>query len=169
MCMPFHHLLMYVVKNVFQASLPSFLLAIFYLNQCQVEIACSAQRLCRLQEITNWCMNFEWWKLSIELHLNATFAQDILHWNQFMKKAFFELAQGVWDSKLNYLNCSHERLVQKEALTICQNRVFGSFLCVLSLSSVLESQHLTSQWAIQEKSKQVDSRISVSENTPRNL
>ena len=126
MCMPFHHLLMHVVKNVFQASLPSFLLAIFYLNQCQVEIACSAQRLCRLQEITNWCMNFEWWKLSIELHLNATFAQDILHWNQFMKKAFFELAQGVWDSKLNYLNCSHERLVQKEALTICQNRVFGS-------------------------------------------
>ena len=42
-----NHLFMYVGKIVCQASLPSFLsLAIFYLDQCQVEIVCSAQHHC---------------------------------------------------------------------------------------------------------------------------
>ena len=49
----------------------------------------------------------------------------------------FELAQGLQDSKTSDLNCSYEALVQKEALTVFQDRVFASFLCVLSLSSVL--------------------------------
>ena len=34
---------------------------------------------------------------------------------------------------------SHETLVWKEALTICSDKVFASFLCVLSLSSVIGS------------------------------
>ena len=51
--------------------------------------------------------------------------------------AVFELAQALQDSKLSDLNYSYEALVQKEALTIYQDRVFASFLCVLSLSSVL--------------------------------
>ena len=33
----------------------------------------------------------------------------------------------------------YEALVWREALTICQDRVFASFLCVLSLASVLGS------------------------------
>ena len=49
----------------------------------------------------------------------------------------FELAQSFRDSKTNDLNCSYEALVQKNALTICHDGVFASFLCVLSLSSVL--------------------------------
>ena len=49
----------------------------------------------------------------------------------------FELAQSLRDSKTNDLNCSYEALVQKNALTICHDGVFASFLCVLSLSSVL--------------------------------
>ena len=50
----------------------------------------------------------------------------------------FEIAQGHRDSKASDLNCTYETLVQKEALTICQDRVFASFLCVLSLSSVFQ-------------------------------
>ena len=68
---------------------------------------------------------------------------NILHSNQFMKKAnqqgvvsYFppigqEIAQGLQDSKTSNLNCSYEALVQKEALTIWQDRVFASFLYVL--------------------------------------
>ena len=40
----------------------------------------------------------------------------------------FELTKGFQDSKTNYLNCSYETLVQKEALTICQDMVFESLL-----------------------------------------
>ena len=44
----------YVVKIVCQTSLPSFVisvsLAIFYLDQCEIEIACSAQHYCHWQE-----------------------------------------------------------------------------------------------------------------------
>ena len=46
----------------------------------------------------------------------------------------FELAQGLRDSKISDLNCSFEALAQKEALAICHDRVFASFLYVLSLS-----------------------------------
>ena len=40
-------------------------------------------------------------------------------------------------TKTSDLNCSYEALVQKEAMTIYQDRVFALFLWVLSLSSVL--------------------------------
>ena len=57
-------------------------------------------------------------------------------------RILFELAQGLRDSKAIDLNSSKEALVQKEALTVCRDRVFVS-LCVLSLPSVLgRSIHL---------------------------
>ena len=46
----------------------------------------------------------------------------------------FELAQGLQDSRTSDFKCSYEALVQKEAFTICQDRLFTSFFCVLSLS-----------------------------------
>ena len=52
-------------------------------------------------------------------------------------RTIFELAQGLLDSNTSEQNCSFEALVQREALTICQDKVVESFLCVLSLSSVL--------------------------------
>ena len=54
----------------------------------------------------------------------------------------FELAQGFGDSKASDSNCSYEALVQKEAMTICQDRVFGLFLCVLPLSVLGRFVHL---------------------------
>ena len=74
---------------------------------------------------------------------------NILQRNQFMQKKInsvmleksyktvFEIAQGLQDSKTSDLNCSYEVVVQKEALTTCQDRVLATFLWVLSLSSVL--------------------------------
>ena len=74
---------------------------------------------------------------------------NILHWNQFMEKkpvvgmtsyfspiygTVFELAQGLQDSRTSDFKCSYGALVQKEAFTICQDRLFTSFFCVLSLS-----------------------------------
>ena len=52
----------------------------------------------------------------------------------------FELAQSLQDFKTSDLNWfpGCEALAQNEALTLCQDKVFASFLCVLSLSSVLE-------------------------------
>ena len=44
---------------------------------------------------------------------------------------------GIAHSKTIDLNWSYEALAQKEALTLCQDRAFASFLCVLSLASVL--------------------------------
>ena len=44
---------------------------------------------------------------------------------------------GIAHSKTIDLNWSYEALAQKEALTSCQDRAFASFLCVLSLASVL--------------------------------
>ena len=38
-----------------------------------------------------------------------------------------ELAQGLWDSKTSDLNYSYKTLVQKEALTISQDKAFASF------------------------------------------
>ena len=40
------------------------------------------------------------------------------------------------DSKTSELNCLYEVFFQKEALTICHDEIFASFLSVLSLSSV---------------------------------
>ena len=48
--------------------------------------------------------------------------------------AFFS---GKAHSKTIDLNRSYEALIQKEALTLCQDRAFASFSCVLSLASVL--------------------------------
>ena len=44
---------------------------------------------------------------------------------------------GIAHSKIIDLNRSYKALVQKEALTLCQDRAFASFSCVLSLASVL--------------------------------
>ena len=49
----------------------------------------------------------------------------------------FELAQVLQYYKTSDSNKLYKVLVQKEALIICHHRVFASFLCVLSLSSVL--------------------------------
>ena len=69
---------------------------------------------------------------------------NILHWNQFMEKkpvvgmtsyfspiygTVFELAQGLQDSRTSDFKCSYGALVQKEAFTICQDRLFTSFFC----------------------------------------
>ena len=53
-----------------------------------------------------------------------------------------ELAQGFGDSKASDSNCFYEALVQKEALTICQDGVFVLFLCVLPLSVLERFVHL---------------------------
>ena len=87
---------------------------------------------------------------AVELHVNATYAQhpalksvtgksqSVIGGKLFSScRTVFELAQGLWDSKTSDLNYSYEALVQKKTLTICQDMVFASFLCVLSLSSVL--------------------------------
>ena len=52
----------------------------------------------------------------------------------FSYRGVFELTRGLQDSKISDLNCPYEVLTQKEAFTVCQDRVFVSFLYVLSLS-----------------------------------
>ena len=95
-------------------------------------------------------MNLDWRQL-LSYMLMQHVMPNILHWIQFMEKAnsviagklfssyrtVFEQTQGLRDSKARDLNCSYKAFVQKEVLTICQDRVFASFLYVLSLSSVL--------------------------------
>ena len=53
-------------------------------------------------------------------------------------RTVFGLGQGLRDSKTSDLNCLYEALVQREALKICQDRVFGSFLCSSSIISSRE-------------------------------
>ena len=58
-------------------------------------------------------------------------------------RTVFELAQSPPDSKTSDLNCSHETLGQKEAMTICHNmvsfvsllRIFVSFTCSMIIIS----------------------------------
>ena len=58
-------------------------------------------------------------------------------------RTVFELAQSLPDSKTSGLNCSHETLSQKEAMTICHNmvsfvsllRIFVSFTCSMIIIS----------------------------------
>ena len=89
---------------------------------------------------------------AVKLHLSATYTQCLVLKSVYKKsqyvigdklfssnRAVLELAQSLWHSKTSDLNCLYEALAQREALTICQDRVFASFLCVLSLSSVLGS------------------------------
>ena len=86
-----------------------------------------------------------------ELHVNATYyaqhpalksvyekSQSVMGGKLFSSyRTVFELAQGLREAQTSDLNRSYKALVQKEAMTACQDRVFASFLCVLSLSSVL--------------------------------
>ena len=51
--------------------------------------------------------------------------------------SLFGFFSGITQSKITDLNRSYEALAQKEGLTVCQDRAFASFPCVLSLSSVL--------------------------------
>ena len=44
---------------------------------------------------------------------------------------------GIAHSKIIDLNWSYKALAQKEALTLCQDRAFASFSCVLSLALAL--------------------------------
>ena len=88
-----------------------------------------------------------------ELHVNATYyaqhpalksvyekSQPVIGGKLFSSyRTVFELVRGLRDTKTNGLNCSYEALVQKEAMTISQERMFASFLCVLSLSSAISS------------------------------
>ena len=89
---------------------------------------------------------------AVKLHLSATYTQCLVLKSVYKKSQYvigdklfsfnrtvLELAQSLWHSKTSDLNCLYEALAQREALTICQDRVFASFLCVLSLSSVLGS------------------------------
>ena len=89
---------------------------------------------------------------AVKLHLSATYTQCLVLKSVYKKSQYvigdklfssnrtvLELAQSLWHSKTSDLNCLYEALSQREALTICQDRVFASFLCVLSLSSVLGS------------------------------
>ena len=89
---------------------------------------------------------------AVKLHLSATYTQCLVLKSVYKKSQYvigdklfssnrtvLELAQSLWHSKASDLNCLYEALAQREALTICQDRVFASFLCVLSLSSVLGS------------------------------
>ena len=66
--LPLEHLLMYVVKIVYQASLPSFptwvSLAIFCLDQWLLEILWSAHsQLLLVGDNSLVHMNLEWWQL----------------------------------------------------------------------------------------------------------
>ena len=66
--------------------------------------------------------------------------------------------ESSWDSKTSDLNCFYEALAQREALAICQDRVFASFLCALSLRSVFgRSIHM--YWTIPEKKTNWELRI----------
>ena len=80
---------------------------------------------------------------AVDLHLNVTYARHLA------LKSFYEKSQSVMggnffssystmfelrDSKASDLNCLYEALVQKKTLIICHDRVFTSFLCVLSSS-----------------------------------
>ena len=71
----------------------------------------------------------------VELHVNATCAEypalkSVNEKRQFVMggtlfsfyMTLFKLAQGLRDSKASDLNCLYEALVQKEALTRCQDR-----------------------------------------------
>ena len=64
-------------------------------------------------------------------------------------------ASGIAHSKIIDLNWSYKVLAQKEALTICKDRAFASFSCVLSLYIISFRKVHTSvlwYWIIGEKS-----------------
>ena len=91
------------------------------------------------------------WNTAVKLHVNTRYyaqhqalksvygeSQSVIVGKLvFSSRAIFELTQGILDSKTSDWNCSFETVVRKEVLTICQDKVCESFLCVLSLSSVL--------------------------------
>ena len=88
---------------------------------------------------------------AVELHVNAKYYAQHPAWKSVYGKSqsviggklcssyrtAFGLAHGLCDSETSdIVNCSYKVLVQKEALTICQDRLLPSFLCAPSLSSV---------------------------------
>ena len=90
----------------------------------------------------------------VELHVNATYyAQQHPALGSFYGKGQSVISGtgSSWDFKTSDLNYFYEALVQIEAFTIiCQDRVFASFLCALSLSSVL-GRFIHLYWTIPEK------------------
>ena len=99
-----------------------------------------------------------------ELHENATYYaqppalkpiyekdQSVIAGKLFSsyRTVFSTVSSG--DSKTSDSNCFYKVLVQKEALTICQDRTFASFLCALLLSSVLTKTVHTSARKIKQK------------------
>ena len=99
-----------------------------------------------------------------ELHENATYYaqppalkpiyekdQSVIAGKLFSsyRTVFSTVSSG--DSKTSDSNCFYKVLVQKEALTICQDRTFASFLCALLLSSVLTKTLHTSARKIKQK------------------
>ena len=82
-------------------------------------------------------------------HINATYytrqpalisvygkRQSVMRGKLFFSyRTVFELAQGLQDFKTSEMNCSYRKWHLSRS--ICQDRVFASSLCVLSLSSVL--------------------------------
>ena len=141
----------YVGKNVCQASLPSFLLAVFlFRSMSNANYLLSSVFL--LLAGDNSLVHDIRKIAAVKLHLSATYTQCLVLKSVYKKSQYvigdklfssnrtvLELAQSLWHSKTSDLNCLYEALAQREALTICQDRVFASFLCVLSLSSVLGS------------------------------
>ena len=87
---------MYVVKIVCQSSLPPFLtwvsLAIFCLDQCQMQIACSAEHLCHWQEITHCSLMYELRVMVRKLTSKGHFPSPISNFESPLKKyADFEI------------------------------------------------------------------------------
>ena len=102
---------MYVVKILRQASLPLFLLAIFCLDQWQMDIACFATYA-----------QYPALKSVYEKSQYVTAGKLFSSYS-----AMFELAQGLWDPKISDLNYLYEALVHKEALIIYQDRICAQF------------------------------------------
>ena len=85
---------------------------------------------------------------AVEIYLNVTYAQllalksvyekwqSVYEWSGcklFSSRTMFELAHiKKYPKDVTWIACM--RHVSKEVLTICQDRVSASFLCVLSLS-----------------------------------
>ena len=118
--------------NIFFRSMPK-----------QMEIAYSTT-----QHLCNSLVHKRRVMTAVKWHLYATYAQHLalksvyekrqVGGKLFSSKIKFELKHFLEHPKeVTWIACMRHLL--REALTICQDRVFASFLCVLSLSSVLGS------------------------------
>ena len=144
-----------VCKNICQASLPLFLLllleAIFCLDQCQRQ---SKWKL-PVQQLSifvtgrggnSMTHKHRVMAAAVKLHLNATYAQHLALKSVYEKRQYvmggklFSVKDNVWTITCLWTSqrIACMRHLLREALTICQDRVFASFRYVL-LSSVLRS------------------------------